>query len=66
MASLGFAGSPPTYNKQDLRLNLMALGDTLYRIHAEFPADFNFASTLANDNNGYQIGDEVAAEGPSP
>ncbi|HEX21824.1 MAG TPA: thymidine phosphorylase, partial [Chromatiales bacterium] len=41
-------------------------GESLYRIHAEFPADFNFASTLANNNSGYRIGDEVAAEGPPP
>ncbi len=35
--------------------------DVLYRIYAEFPADFKFAQTLANKYNGYQIGtaDEV-------
>ena len=31
-------------------------GDVLYRIYAEFPADFKFAQTLANENNGYNIG----------
>jgi len=43
------------------------LGDTvnkdevLYRIYAEFPADFKFAQSLANKSNGYSIGsaDEV-------
>lgn len=33
-------------------------GDVLYRIYAEFPADFKFAQTLANENNGYQIGNK--------
>ncbi|MEQ1621121.1 MAG: thymidine phosphorylase family protein [Methylococcales bacterium] len=31
-------------------------GDILYRIHAEFPADFTFAQALADQNNGYTIG----------
>jgi len=33
----------------------------LYRIYAEFPADFKFAQSLANKSNGYSIGsaDEV-------
>lgn len=31
-------------------------GEALYRIHAEFPADFNFARTKAIDNSGYKIG----------
>lgn len=31
-------------------------GDVLYRIYAEFPADFKFAQTLATENNGYNIG----------
>jgi thymidine phosphorylase len=31
-------------------------GDVLYRIYAEFPADFKFAQTLAEENNGYSIG----------
>lgn len=33
-------------------------GDVLYRIYAEFPADFKFAQTLATQNNGYKIGTE--------
>lgn len=28
----------------------------LYRIYAEFPADFNFAKNLANSDDGYRIG----------
>jgi thymidine phosphorylase len=31
-------------------------GDVLYRIHAEFPADFKFAQQLAIQDNGYKIG----------
>ena len=36
-------------------------GEVLYRIYAEFPADFKFAQTLAEKNNGYNIGsaDEI-------
>jgi thymidine phosphorylase len=33
-------------------------GEPLYRIHAEFPADFNFARQLAEQFNGYRIGAE--------
>jgi thymidine phosphorylase len=33
-------------------------GEALYRIHAEFPADFSFAKQLAEHNNGYTIGSE--------
>lgn len=32
------------------------IGDVLYRIYAEFPADFKFAQSLANQSNGYTIG----------
>jgi thymidine phosphorylase len=31
-------------------------GDSLYRIYAEFPADFEFSKELALRNNGYSIG----------
>jgi len=34
-------------------------GDVLYRIHAEFPADFTFAKDLAAQNDGYTLGDSV-------
>jgi len=33
-------------------------GEPLYRIHAEFPADFDFACSLADENNGYIIGNQ--------
>lgn len=33
-------------------------GETLYRIHAEFNADFKFASDMASSNSGYRIGSE--------
>ena len=33
-------------------------GETLYRIYAEFNADFKFASDLAHKNSGYRIGRE--------
>ncbi len=33
-------------------------GEPLYRIHAEFPSDFNFALSLSERDNGYLIGSE--------
>jgi thymidine phosphorylase len=33
-------------------------GESLYRIHAEFPSDFNFAVELSQRNSGYLIGKE--------
>lgn len=33
-------------------------GEPLYRIHAEYPADFNFALALSEQNSGYLIGEE--------
>ncbi len=38
--------------------NKVNKGDILYRIYAEFPADFKFACSLAANNHGYSIGDE--------
>ncbi len=32
-------------------------GEVLYRIHAEFPADFDFAVAAAERDDGYRIGD---------
>ena len=32
-------------------------GETLYQIYAEFPADFNFSTNLAQQNSGYVIGE---------
>ena len=36
--------------------NEVKKGDVLYRIYAEFPADFKFAQTLAAQYSGYKIG----------
>lgn len=33
--------------------------EPIFRVHAEHPADFNFAKKLADANNGYTIGDEA-------
>ena len=33
-------------------------GEPIYRIHAEFPADFKFAQKLAAGDSGYTIGNE--------
>jgi thymidine phosphorylase len=38
--------------------NPVKAGEILYRIYAEFPADFKFAQDLAAQNNGYTIGSE--------
>mgnify|MGYP000002161221 FL=1 len=32
-------------------------GEALYQIYAEFPADFNFSTSLAQQNSGYVIGE---------
>ena len=32
--------------------------EPIYRIHAEYPADFSFALALCRQNSGYMIGDE--------
>jgi len=32
-------------------------GEILYQIYAEFPADFNFSTSLAQQNSGYMIGE---------
>jgi thymidine phosphorylase len=32
-------------------------GDSIYRIHAEFPADFQFALALAAQDSGFRIGE---------
>lgn len=39
----------------------VAEGEPLYRIHAEFPSDFEFAQDLAEKNNGFVIGDTPPA-----
>jgi len=33
-------------------------GEALYRIHAQYPADFNFALALCEQDSGYLIGEE--------
>ncbi len=38
-------------------------GEPLYRIHAEFPSDFNFALKLCSDSNGYRLGSEEQIPG---
>ncbi|NOR79652.1 MAG: thymidine phosphorylase [Methyloprofundus sp.] len=40
-------------------------GEPLFQIHAEFPADFNFAKKLAQQNNAYTIGDNEQILQPS-
>ena len=39
----------------------MNAGEALYRVHAEFPANFQFAHKLAQQDSGYRLGtrDEV-------
>ncbi len=39
-------------------------GETLYYIYAEFPADFEFAKKLAQQNNGYQMGEDISVLKP--
>jgi thymidine phosphorylase len=38
--------------------NPVKKGDILYRIYAEFPADFKFALDIAGQDNGYAIGSD--------
>jgi thymidine phosphorylase len=38
-------------------------GEPLYRIHAEFTSDFNFALKLCTDNSGYRLGGEEEVPG---
>ena len=42
---------------------LVSKGEALYRIHAQFKADFRFARNMAKKDKGYQIGrkDEILA-----
>jgi thymidine phosphorylase len=39
-------------------------GDPLYRIHAEFHADFEFAKARAIEDSGYRIGDRAQIQSP--
>ena len=36
--------------------DIVKKGEPLYRVHAEFPAEFQFAQDLCRRNNGYRIG----------
>ena len=38
-------------------------GESLYRIYAQFPADFNFARELAAQNNSFAISDQPLVMG---
>jgi thymidine phosphorylase len=63
MAKIARMAGAPMMKKASVDL-LKKLGDrvkkggVLYRIHAEFPADFKFAQQLAEHNNGYTLGNE--------
>lgn len=63
MAKIARLAGAPMMKKAGVDL-LKKLGDrvkkdeVLYRIHAEFPADFTFAQQLAAHNNGYTLGNE--------
>lgn len=39
--------------------DIVQAGDPLYRIHAEFPADFDFAVRLASQHSGYRISEHA-------
>jgi thymidine phosphorylase len=38
-------------------------GEALYRVHAQYPADYRFARDLTEDSSGYTIADEGPAAG---
>jgi thymidine phosphorylase len=63
MAKIARLAGAPMMKKAGVDLlkklgNPVKKGDTLYRIYAEFPADFKFARNLAAQDNGYAIGNE--------
>lgn len=63
MAKIARLAGAPMMKKAGVDLlkklgNSVKKGDVLYRIYAEFPADFKFAQQLAAHNNGYGIGNE--------
>jgi thymidine phosphorylase len=60
MAKIARMAGAPMMKKAGVDLlkkrgNPIKKGDILYRIHAEFPADFKFAQQLAEHSNGYTI-----------
>ncbi len=63
MAKIARLAGAPIMKKAGVDLlkkmgNPVKKGDVLYRIYAEFPADFKFAQDLATQNNGYTIGSD--------
>lgn len=61
MAKIARLAGAPMLKKAGVDLfkklgNSVKKGETLYRIYAEFPADFKFAQQLAIQDNGYTIG----------
>ena len=61
MAKIARLAGAPMMKKAGVDLfkklgNPVKKGEVLYRIHAEFPADFKFAQDLAAYNNGYTLG----------
>ena len=63
MAKIARLAGAPMMKKAGVDLlkklgNPVKKGDTLYRVYAEFPADFKFVQDLAAQDNGYTIGNE--------
>jgi len=63
MAKIARLAGAPMMKKAGVDLlkklgNSVKKGDILYRIYAEFPADFKFAKEAAAQNNGYTLGSE--------
>jgi len=63
MAKIARLAGAPMMKKAGVDLlkklgNPIKKGDVLYRIYAEFPADFKFAQNSAIQDNGYTIGSE--------
>jgi thymidine phosphorylase len=63
MAKIARLAGAPMMKKAGVDLlkklgNPVKKGEVLYRIYAEFPADFKFAQNAAAQDNGYTIGNE--------
>jgi thymidine phosphorylase len=63
MAKIARLAGAPMMKKAGVDLlkklgNAVKKGDVLYRIYAEFPADFKFAQNSAAQDSGYAIGNE--------
>jgi thymidine phosphorylase len=64
MAKIARLAGAPVMKKAGVDLlkkvgNAVKKGEVMYRIHAQFPADFKFAQQLTEHNNGYIIGDKA-------